>query len=546
MPFDRADQEPSPDAAPVRPPLSAESSAQVDSLQAVADDLAADARSWARQLTEIATMAWRAQQAGGSASRELPMELAGSWQISQLTAERWIGEAERFRDALPLTLELLGEGRLLRHQAVAVRQELDPCTPEIARATEAEVLPAGAELCPTDLRRQLKRVRLRIEREQQTAEQADAAEAEKVGRRRTWTRPTEDGLMVAGAVLTPEQGVAWAQCMDDLERRERLADTAAGISRTAEQRRADLFASLPAIALAGMAADDRWRSQAGIDGGRTRLCDGSSVLFDTGSLDGPTPPPWALTPEQIAAQIILNVHVPVATILDLSQEPGTLDRYGPISAQRVRLVRPKTYRRVMVDARSGRPLALDDTPTPAAPTEPERREQIRAMLKPDLVTDADEPQHDPSARLARLVDVRDRHCCGPGCSSSRYDRDHLEPYARGGKTNARNLGPVSRRCHNAKTHGGWILIRHPDGSVTWHSALHQTYRRPGPWTPPPRVDLHAQPPPRSGRAYAPPPVRFQTDDDPDIPLSDRVRPAEPPPPPTPKKTWDWDDDNPPF
>lgn len=54
--------------------------------------------------------------------------------------------------------------------------------------------------------------------------------------------------------------------MDALERRERLADGAAGISRTAEQRRADLFASLPAVVLAGLAADDRWRTQAGLAG----------------------------------------------------------------------------------------------------------------------------------------------------------------------------------------------------------------------------------------------------------------------------------------
>ncbi|TAL21637.1 MAG: HNH endonuclease, partial [Frankiales bacterium] len=500
-----------------------------------------EARTYALQLAELAAMAWRAQKAGGAVRRELPMELAGSWQISQWTAERWLGEAEWFTGALPLTVQLLGEGRLLKHQAIAVRQELEACSADLASKVEAEVLPAGAGLCPTDLRRELKRVRLRIEREQQTAEQAEVAKA---GRRRTWTRPTEDGLMLAGAVLTPEQGVAWAQGIDALERRERLADQAAGIDRTAEQRRADLFASLPAIALAGLAADDRWRTQSGIDGGRGPLRDGRSVLFDRGSVDGQVPPPWTLTPEQVAAQINLSVHVPVATILDLSQESGTLDGYGPISAQRVRLVRPKSYRRVMVDARSGRPLAVDDKPTPAADTEQGRREQVQQMLKPDVIIDADEPQHDPSARLARLVDIRDVHCCGPGCSSRRYDRDHLDPYAAGGKTNAKNLGPLSRRCHNAKTSGHWILTRHPDGSVTWHSRLHQTYERPGPWAPPPRVDLYAEaPPPRPPRVK---PVSPETDGESDMPLSDRIRPPEPPPPPAPKQTWDWDDDNPPF
>lgn len=547
MPFNRADELASVDAEPLDeaglPPLSELSRAQVDSLGAVRASLEAEAKAYALQLAELAALGWRAQQSGGGARRSLPMELAGSWQISQWTAERWLGEAEWFTGALPLTLAMLGEGRLLKHQAIAVRQELEACTAEIASKVEAEVLPAGTELCPTDLRRELKRVRLRLEREQLTAEQAEAQEAEKVGRRRTWTRPTEDDLMLAGAVLTPEQGVAWAQGMDALERRERLADKAAGIDRTAEQRRADLFASLPAIVLAGLATDDKWRVRTGLPGGRTRLCDATSVLFDT---DGPVPPAWALTPEQIAAQIILNIHVPVSTVLDLSQEPGTLDRYGPVSAQHVRLVRPKSYRKVLVDAGSGRPIALDDHLTPAADTDEGRIEQIRAMLQPAVITDADEPQHDPSARLARLVDLRDLRCAGPGCTSgSRCERDHLEPYSRGGKTNARNLGLVSPRCHHAK-HDGWRLQRLPDGSSVWHSPLRQTYRRPGPWPAPPKVDLYAQPPPRASTPSATPPT--DSDDELDIPLSERIRPADPPQPPAPEPEntrLGWSDD-PPF
>ena len=542
MPFNRADELASVDAEPLDeaalPPLSELSRAQVDALGTVRESLQAEAKAYALQLAELAALGRRAQRAGGSARRSLPMELAGSWQISQWTAERWLSEAERFTGALPLTVALLGEGRLLKHQAIAVRQELEACTAEIARAVEAEVLPAGAELCPTDLRRELKRVRLRLEREQLTAEQAEAREQEKVGRRRIWTRPTEDDLMLAGAVLTPEQGVAWAQGMDALERRERLADKAAGIDRTAEQRRADLFASLPAIVLAGLATDDRWRRQAGIAGGRAPLCDPTSVLFDT---DGPVPPPWALTPEQIAAQMNLNIHVPVSTILDLSHEPGTLDRYGPIGAEHIRLVRPKSYRRILADASSGRPIALDDHTTPAADTEQERHEQIRAMLAPDVVVDADEPQHDPSARLARLIDLRDLRCAGPGCTSgSRCERDHLKPYSQGGKTNAGNLGLVSPRCHHAK-HDGWRLQRLPDGSSIWHSPLRQTYRRPGPWPAPPKVDLYAPPPPRPPRMT---PATPETDED--ITLTERIRPPEPPKPATPENTRNGWDDDPPF
>jgi hypothetical protein len=179
--------------------------------------------------------------------------------------------------------------------------------------------------------------------------------------------------------------------------------------------------------------------------------------------------------------------VPVSTVLELSQEPGSLDGYGPVSAEHIRMVRPKSFRRVMVDAFTGRPVALDDKTTPAADTEQGRREQVQTMLRPDVIVDRDEPQHDPSARLARLIDLRDLRCAGPGCSSGRCDRDHLDPHPTG-PTSARNLGLLSRRCHSAKHHG-WTLTRHPDGSVTWHSPLHRTYQRPGPWTPPPQIDL---------------------------------------------------------
>jgi hypothetical protein len=513
--------------------LSPEKLAQVASLDAVRDRLVADARSWAAQLEQLSALAARAERAGPQVRRTLSMELAGSWQVGQLTAERWLGEAERFHDALPLTLSMLASGALLVHQAKVLLQRTGKCTPQVARAVEAVVLPAGAGLCPSDLTRTVDRVRLRLEAELADPADAERQEAEQVASRRTWLR-AEDGMAIAGAAVTAEQGVAWAAGMDALERRERLADRTAGIERTAEQRRADLFAALPAMVLAGTAADDPYRRAAGLPGGRVGApLPGQELLFGQ---ELPGAAPWALTPEQVAAQVVLNVHVPVSTVLDVSQEPGTLDRYGPVTAQHIRLVRPKSFRRVMVDALTGRPLAADDRPTPAADTDHGRREQLQQMLRPDVVVDADEPQHDPSTRLARLIDLRDVRCCGPGCASGRCDRDHLQPHPHG-PTNARNLGLLSRRCHSAKHHG-WTLTRHPDGSVTWHSPLHRSYQRPGPWSPPPRVDLWAEPPPRQTRTKPP-----ATDDQPDTPLLDRLTPREPEQPRPAPMTWD---DDPPF
>ena len=444
--------------------------AQLAGIDAVENTLAADARSWAAQLTQLASLRERSRAHPDPMDlRFLPIELAGAWRISQITATRWLDDAERFRQALPLTLVLLGQGLLYRHQAQTLLRRTRDCSVEIARAVEEELLPVAATLCPSDLAKRVDRLVLRLT-SQGDEDTAEEQHQRAVAQRRTFTYPEPDGMAVAAAVLTAEQQVGWSAAMDALERRERAADRAAGIDRTAEQRRADIFAALPAMVLAGTAQDDASR--------RAR-----EALR-----------PWTLGPQQLAATVVLYVQVPVSTVLDLTREPAVLDGYGPISAEHVRLVRPDAFRRVLVDSGTGRPISVDDRVTPVGD---DLAEQVRATLRPEVVIDADEGQHDPSARLARLVDLRDVHCAGPGCSSTRTDRDHLDPWPHG-PTNARNLGRLSARCHAAK-HQGFHLQRHADGSTTWTSRYGRSYDRPSPHSPPPQVDPYQQPAPRAAR-----------------------------------------------
>ena len=89
--------------------------------------------------------------------------------------------------------------------------------------------------------------------------------------------------------------------------------------------------------------------------------------------------------------------------------------------------------------------AAADRRTPVDQDQDQLSEHLRRSLGPEVVVDAAEPQHDPSALLARLVDLRDTHCCGTGCSSTRTDRDHLEPWP-AGQTSAADLGRLSARC----------------------------------------------------------------------------------------------------
>ncbi|MGH3209228.1 MAG: DUF222 domain-containing protein, partial [Trebonia sp.] len=75
--------------------------------------------------------------------------------------------------------------------------------------------------------------------------------------------------------------------------------------------------------------------------------------------------------------------------------------------------------------------------------------------------------YQPSARLRRLVQVRDQECTFPPCSRPARDCDfeHAVPYDKGGRTDACNAGARSRRCHQVKQSPGWTVTQPKPG---WH------------------------------------------------------------------------------
>jgi Domain of unknown function (DUF222) len=422
------------------------------------------------------------------------MELAGSCGLGQGKAQDLLAEALHWTKCLPATLALLRSGGLLVHQAQVLLKVTQHCPTEVCHAVEAQVLadlaadPAGIEgVCPANLRKTAQRILLTVEAQEGAAAVADREAVARAGRR-VWARPDLDGMGVAGALLPAEQLAAWARDLDVLARAERTADRAAGVVRTADQRRADVFAALPGMVRALQAGDA------------------------AGGAPGVSANP---------VRVVVNVHVPMDTVLDLASTPGQVDGFGPVSAEHVRRLLPTAaLRRVAVDAATGRPVAVDSRSVPAkrkgravaARSAAETRAALVAMISPMTVVDREEPQHDPSAALARLVDIRDSQCSGPGCSApaSLSDHDHTQPWPEG-PTAAWNLVVRSRRCHRAK-HTGWHPELHPDGSTTWISPLGRTYRRPSPHRPPTQLpETAALPPPRE--PSAPAPLSSEPDDD---------------------------------
>ncbi len=83
--------------------------------------------------------------------------------------------------------------------------------------------------------------------------------------------------------------------------------------------------------------------------------------------------------------------------------------------------------------------------------------------------------HDPPARMAAMVRLRDETCVYPRCGrpSRACDLDHTDAYvppSEGGppgQTRPANLAPLCRRHHRAKTFGHFAYRRLPDGSYEW-------------------------------------------------------------------------------
>jgi hypothetical protein len=90
--------------------------------------------------------------------------------------------------------------------------------------------------------------------------------------------------------------------------------------------------------------------------------------------------------------------------------------------------------------------------------------------------------YQPTERLRRLVEVRDRECTFPTCSRPAHESDfeHAVPFDRGGKTDACNAGARSRRCHQVKQMPGWNVAQPRPGWHRWTTPTGRSYVQ-GPW-----------------------------------------------------------------
>jgi Domain of unknown function (DUF222) len=178
-----------------------------------------------------------------------------------------------------------------------------------------------------------------------------------------------------------------------------------------------------------------------------------------------------------------GLTLPLTTFLEVADDPGILDGYGPIAGALARQI-ARDAARLNPATTTWRCVVVDD-----------QHGTVLGVGRP-----VSTPHHDPPTRLADLARRAHPFCVFPGCRipATRCDLDHRIPYRpglgdgnahhSGGATCGCNLYPLCRKHHRLKT-AGLLTVRpdtdHPDhprppGGLIWTTSAGLTYPPPGP------------------------------------------------------------------
>jgi hypothetical protein len=364
-------------------------------------------------------------------------EVSCALTVSERTGSALLGEAHRLRSVLPLTLAALEAGAISWQHARVMVDETTNLDPAAAAALEAHFVdpddPNPARGCPAgEMTHGRFRAKARIWRERHHPDSIEQRHTKGVADRRVEYCPDRDGMAWISAYLPADQASGiWARTTADARALQGPTEI-----RTLTQLRADVLAGLLLAAdLHTEGTTDRAGELAGAGAGCA----------------GRVPSP--------KAQVLATV--PVFALMGLTEEPATLDGYGPIPpsmARRLIADGAESFHRVLIDPRDGAPLEIGRT------------------------------SYRITKALRQWLRLRDAKCPFPGCSNQSLDNDadHILAWADGGTTGISNLGHPCRRHHRLRHTSAWTPTQptknEPPG---WNSPAGRHYQSEHPdWEPP--------------------------------------------------------------
>jgi hypothetical protein len=151
-----------------------------------------------------------------------------------------------------------------------------------------------------------------------------------------------------------------------------------------------------------------------------------------------------------ALRPLIQVVVPITTLMGIGDEPAELAGYGPIPAHLARQIAAdpdSTWQRLLTDPASGRLLDIG-------------RERYR-----------------PPPGMAAFVRARDGECRHPTCrrTATACELDHVQEWQHSGCTSEDNLCALCARHHDLKEHHGWQVVLHEDRMVEWITPTGHSY-----------------------------------------------------------------------
>ena len=342
---------------------------------------------------------WSEKQA---AEEGLVAELGCLLRVHENTARNLLCMSEMLQHELPATRARLAEGLIsYRHVEVIVNNALS--LPEDAWAAfEDDALTGADDLTVGQLKKRAISVRELSHPESILTRHRTALRARRFG-----VSPARDGMACLELTLTQEDAAAITDRVDTLARSLHNAAAQEPIdTRTLSQQRLDVAVDL---LLTGV-------TETGLGAG---------------------------------VQGLINVTVPVLTLMNLSDEPGTLDGFGPIDADTARRVAAtaKSFTRILIHPETSAVLSVGRT-----------RYKVPADLK-------------------KWLEIRDGTCRFPGCTrqARHSDIDHTHDWQYTGQTRWDNLAHLCKRSHRLKTETGWTVTQTPDGTLHWTSPAGKPY-----------------------------------------------------------------------
>ena len=397
-------------------------------------------------------------------------EIASALNLAPVTAQSRIDVARVLTQHLPATCTALANGEISSAQATVIAKESSALLrrgidPDQLRYLEATAIAYSEFHTPAQVTHKVRSIVAKMDPVEFEVEVAQAAQMRRV----TFT-PQPYGMAQIMALLPASEAQSIWLAIDKLARSNRDKNMATvSVGRSAAERsesgrtiseRSESGRTISERSESGRTISERSESGRTISGDDDDLPDFILANLEPLTLDQLRADALATIAEQFLSNssdqnlahgrpVTLNLTLDLPTFLGLNENPGILAGYGEIPASVARtLAGDAKWRRFITDPISGNLL------------------------------DYGRLTYEPPQALVDFIVARDRRCRFPGCRQPARvcDIDHAIPWEEGGRTSHENLGLLCRRHHRMKTHGGWKLLSHPDGSCDWTSPEGKQFR----------------------------------------------------------------------